>query len=772
MKFLNRNLPQLPQEQLHKIAEDQFGLEGQLKPLSSERDQNHRLRTADGDYVLKVSNPDESPQTVDFQTQALLHLEAVGCELATPRVVRTKSDQTHCTVAGPDGAEHIVRMLTYLPGELVANVERTAALSYGIGHKMAQLDHALRGFYHANARHEMLWDVTQSTQLQPHTAFIGSEPARKIVDATFARLHAETLPALKAARHQVIHGDAHPLNLLIDPSDSTTPSGILDFGDMIHGPLALEIAVACDVRGVPADQLIERMATTALGYDSAIRLEDTDIDALYDLVMARLSVSATIIGWRNAPDSDQLAYLPELEEAIWQTLSDLDALNADQVRAELRDACRFPTRSNPAQQSQLIEKRPEKLGKHLAYFYSEPLYVERGSGVWLYDADGTAYLDGYNNVPVVGHCHPHVVNAVTRQIGTLNTHTRYLYDVIVRYAERLTATLPPHLTVCSFVNSGSEANDIAWRMAQYITGNEGALVVEGAYHGITNAIYPLSPSRRTKGFPPHVKYLREPNPYRGKQRAGDPDLANSYAADADRAIAELAAAGMKPAAFMIDTLFTSNGSPDVPTGYVAAVTDKVRTAGGLLIADEVQAGFGRSGSEMWGHQLHGVSADIVTMGKPVGNGYPLGVVVTTPDILNEFVSKAGLFSTFGGNPVACAAGLAVLDVMEREGLQENARITGDYLRAGIHKLMKHHPIIGDVRGQGLMVAVELVLDRDEKTPAIAEAKQLINLMRHERVLISTGGVLSNVLKIRPPLVFRPQHADIMLAALDKCLGLL
>lgn len=772
MKFLDRNLPQFSQDHLHEIAEAHFGLTGQLKPLSSERDQNHRLRTEDGDYVLKVFNAAEAHQTIDLQTQALLHLEASDCTLATPRILFTKSGQPHSTITDANGNEHIVRVLTYLSGELVANVERTSELSYGIGQKMAQLDHALRGFYHAHARHEMLWDVTQSEKLRPYTTSISSKPVRKIVEKTLSHLHANTLPALKSARHQVIHGDAHLFNMLVDPNDPSTLSGILDFGDMIHASLALELAVACDVRGVARDKLVERITMTTLGYDSIIRLEDVDVDVLYDLIMARLAVTATIIGKRNAPDSNQPAFNADLESQIWQTVTDLDALGAQHVRGALRDACRFPTQSNHSQRSRLIEKRQAKLGKHLAHFYREPVYLERGSGVWLYAPDGTAYLDGYNNIPIAGHCHPHVINAVTRQISTLNTHTRYLYDVIVRYAERLTATLPPHLTVCSFVNSGSEANDIAWRMAQHVTGNRGALVIEGAYHGITNAIYPMSPSRRTDGFPSHVKYLLEPNPYRGKFRAGEAELAHRYAADADRAIAELAAQGMKPAAFMVDTLFTSNGSPDVPEGYVTAVTEKVRAAGGLLIADEVQAGFGRSGIEMWGHQLHGVTADIVTMGKPVGNGYPLGVIVTTPDILNAFVGTAGLFSTFGGNPVACAAGLAVLDIMDREGLQENARLTGDYLCAGIRKLMNHHAIIGDVRGHGLMVAVELVLDPDNKTPAVAEAKRLINLMRDERVLISTGGRLQNVLKIRPPLQFKPKHADIMLAALDKCLGML
>lgn len=413
----------------------------------------------------------------------------------------------------------------------------------------------------------------------------------------------------------------------------------------------------------------------------------------------------------------------------------------------------------------LIARRRRVLGEHLALFYREPLQVVRGEGVWLYDEVGQAYLDAYNNVPVTGHCHPHVVEAIAQQVATLNTHTRYLYPIVVEYAERLTSLLPDHLLVCSFVNSGSEANDIAWRMAKFVTGNEGALVMEGAYHGITEAVYALSPEEHPAGFnPPHVQTLPVPDLYR------EPHELETALVGVDEAIADLADRGMKPAAFMVDPLFVSNDVPTVPEGYLALAAQKVREAGGLIIADEVQAGFGRSGEAMWGHELHNIEADIVTMGKPVGAGFPLGVVVTRPEILNSFVKEIGLFSTFGGNPVACAAGMAVLDVMEQEGLQANAKETGDYLRACIRGLMEKYEWIGDVRGRGLLIAVELVRDRGTREPAIAETQQVINWMREERVLIGKGGKLGNTLKIRPPLVFKKQHADILVTALDKSLS--
>lgn len=777
MKFLDRNPPQFTDVEAQEMAQNLFGLRGSLKSLQSERDQNYRLQTASGErFVLKISNAEESIGVVDFQTEGLRHLERYAPELAVPRVVNTVKGDAHGRVTHRSGATHMVRALTYLPGRLVADVERNQSLMANIGSFMARLDKALRGFIHPQARHEMLWDITQCAKLRPHTSHITNHTARKMVEQTLDHVLNETFPALKTARHQVIHGDAHRLNLLVNANEPTEVAGILDFGDMVYAPLVIEVVIAADVRNVAADKLIDTICTTVAAYDRVIPLEEIEIDSIYDLLLARLAVGATIIAWRQAVTPEQPDYLLDVQETFWQTLSDLYTLGRTEVRDRLRKACRFASSysaSVPDAAQTLLNERQRVLGKHLALFYQQPLHFERGNGVWLYDPQGQAYLDGYNNVPVVGHCHPHVVNAVSRQLGTLNTHTRYLYRIIVEYAERLLSTLPEHLNVCSFVNSGSEANDIAWRIAKFITGNEGALVMEGAYHGITDAIVQLSPSAgKNQPLAAHVKTLLTPDPYRGAYRHGEAELAQRYAADADRAIAELAEEGMRPAAFMVDTLFTSNGSPDVPPGYVLAVAQKVRKAGGLLIADEVQAGFARSGTHMWGHMLHGAHADIVTMGKPVGNGYPLGVIVTSAEILNRFVSEVGLFSTFGGNPVACAAGLAVLDVIEKEGLRENARKTGDYLRAGIRQLMSRHAWIGDVRGQGLMIAVELVRDRDSKEPATAETKHLIELMRQKRVLISNAGPFRNILKIRPPLVFRRQHADIMLEALDQSLAAL
>jgi 4-aminobutyrate aminotransferase-like enzyme len=394
----------------------------------------------------------------------------------------------------------------------------------------------------------------------------------------------------------------------------------------------------------------------------------------------------------------------------------------------------------------------------------------RGEGVWLYDPAGRRHLDAYNNVPSVGHANPHVAGAIARQAALITSNTRYLHETVVEYAERLAATMPAGLDTCLFVNSGSEANDAAWRIAKAATGRTGALTMENAYHGVTDAVAALSPYYGAQAVPlaPHVQAVESPDIYRGRFRGSD--AAARYAEDADRAIAALAASGHGIAAFIVDSAFVSNGIIDVPPGWLQAVAARVRAAGGLVIGDEVQSGFGRLGDAFWGFAAHGIVPDLVTLGKPMASGHPVGVVVTRAEILAAFTGRVEFFSTFGGNPVSAAAALATLEVLQRDRLQENARATGAAFRAGIAALAEAHEAIGQVRGRGLMIGVDLVRDRATRAPAPDLARRVVNAMRALGVLIGVDGPGGNVLKIRPPLPFAAEHAEIAVAALDRALG--
>ena len=423
--------------------------------------------------------------------------------------------------------------------------------------------------------------------------------------------------------------------------------------------------------------------------------------------------------------------------------------------------------------SNLLERRYNVLGKNSPLFYERPVQLVSGEGVWLWDADGNKYLDGYNNVPHVGHCHPHVADALCNQARTLNTHTRYLDETIVRYGEKLTATFDGDLSRLHLCCSGTEANELALRIARTCTGNAGVIVSDFAYHGNSKTIAEISSAfPGPEGVGKDVRVVTVPNLYRLRPGVTEADAAAAYAADVAAAIESLAADGLKPAALLVDTIFSCEGLPDVPAGYLEQAVALVREAGGLYIADEVQPGFGRTGTGMWGYQQYDVTPDIVTMGKPMGNGHPLAGVVVRPDLLDAFGQQAMYFNTFGGNPVSCAVGIAVLEVIERENLMENARVVGDYARDGLRELANKHDIIGDVRGPGFFFGADMVRDRATREPATEETGAIVNGMRERGVLISRTGYADNVLKIRPPMPFSKENADHLLSALDDTLSAL
>jgi 4-aminobutyrate aminotransferase-like enzyme len=424
------------------------------------------------------------------------------------------------------------------------------------------------------------------------------------------------------------------------------------------------------------------------------------------------------------------------------------------------------SRLSPEEEA-LIARRERLLGPAYRLFYEDPVHIVRGEGVWLYDPAGQAYLDVYNNVASVGHCHPHVLKALTRQAATLNTHTRYLHETILDYAEKLLATFPTTLGNVMFTCTGSEANDLALRIAQAYTGGTGIIVTALAYHGITSAIAAMSPSLgQYSKLGDHVRTVPAPDLYHSDGQ----DVGAVFAANVKGAIADLKAQGVKVAALFCDTIFSSDGVFSDPPGFLADAVDAVHAEGGLFVADEVQPGFGRTGTHMWGFLRHNVAPDLVTIGKPMGNGQPIAGVVTRPELVEEFGRRARYFNTFGGNPVSCAAGLAVLEVIENEGLMDNARIVGAYLREGLRQIANRHDVIGDVRGAGLFIGVELVRDRATKEPDPETTARLVNGLRDRRILISAAGPGANVLKVRPPLVFTKANADMFLDAVDDVLS--
>jgi 4-aminobutyrate aminotransferase-like enzyme len=417
--------------------------------------------------------------------------------------------------------------------------------------------------------------------------------------------------------------------------------------------------------------------------------------------------------------------------------------------------------------TELVARRQRTFGPTSMLFYKRPLNLVRGEGVWLHDADGTRYLDAYNNVASVGHCHPRVVEAVARQMATLNTNTRYLYDNVYLYAERLLATLPSEISNIVFTCTGSESVDLALRIARNVTGGTGFIATANAYHGNTTTVTEISPSSaNAEPLNSSIYLVPAPDTYRIRASSVDIELDTSVRA----AISHMQSKGIRFAGMIADSIFSSDGVyPGVP-GFLAKTVQTVQDAGGLFIADEVQPGFGRTGEAMWGFQRHTIVPDMVVMGKPMGNGYPIGAVAVKPGLLEAFGAKAGYFNTFGGSSVAAAAGLAVLDVLEAETLQHNAFATGKYLLDRLKTVCARHPGVGDVRGAGLYIAVEFVRDPVSRVPDQAAAVAGVNALRERNVLIGTAGQHGNIWKIRPPLCFKCDHADMFVEAVEHVLN--
>ena len=420
--------------------------------------------------------------------------------------------------------------------------------------------------------------------------------------------------------------------------------------------------------------------------------------------------------------------------------------------------------------NKLLTRRERLLGPNLPTFYDTPVHLVKGKDVWVWDKEGKKYLDCYNNVPHVGHCHPKVVEAITKQASTLNTHTRYLHEGILNYVEQLTNTFDHNLTTAIMTCTGSEANDIAIRMAQTITGSKGIISTDHTYHGNTALVSQLSSTNPAKD---HLfkcfKHIPAPDSYRPLGNGNKHDYSEIFALELEKSILEFQKENINFAGLIICPFFANEGFPKLPKGWLNPVQDIVTKYNGVLIADEVQPGFGRLGSTMWAHDFIGIEPDIVTIGKPMANGHPVGAVITSNKNMETFRKSYRYFNTFGGNPVSCAASLSVLNIIKEENLMENAQSVGNYAIKGLRDLSKVYEIIGDVRGEGLFFGVELVLDRKLKTPARDITNKIVNEMKDEGILLSKLGINYNTLKIRPPMSFSLKNADYLLEKLDKVL---
>jgi 4-aminobutyrate aminotransferase-like enzyme/Ser/Thr protein kinase RdoA (MazF antagonist) len=734
VSVLESQPPRFTVEEVARIAAEVFGVEGTATDLGSERDGTFLIDDGGAGAVMKISNLAEDAAVLDLEQAAIEHIACVDPELP---VARPRGERA--TFSGPDGVHH-VRLFERLRGRAGGPaLDDRAIYSYTATH--ARLNLALRSFFHPAARRELIWNLEHTPKLRPLLDAVDDEERRALVSRVIDVFEDRVAPRWPWLRAQVVHGDLTLGNVLFDDGDRIT--AIVDFGDCGYTAQVADfsVALASLMRGRPGDDVFRVGRIAVDGYASHLPFEPEELTVIGHLVAARLAMIVAISAWRVRRYPENADYIQAEDEDSWALLELFDGMGADAVAREL-GAPREPVATE-----ELARRRENALGAMLTPLtYSRPVHAVRGEGVWIYDADGTRLLDAYNNVPVVGHCHPRVTEAVVRQTRTLNTHARYLYEPLIELAERLVASMPPEtgLDTVMLVNSGSEANDIAWRIATAATGHSGAIVTEHAYHGVTEAIADLSqeewpPDHR----PPHVA------------RIAPPGSGANVTRELERAVAELDGV----AATFLDGGLTSDGIRTPSADDVASVVEATRSAGGLFVADEVQAGHGRLGDHLWSFAHYGIAPDIVTLGKPMGNGYPVAAVVTRRELVERFPFAGQVFSTFGGNPVAAQAALAVLDVIEDERLVAHAGRVGEGLIGALRELQSEELV--EVRGRGLLVGVQLT------GPEAAE--RVVDRLREEGILIGRTGPRVDVLKIRPPLVFGEEHAAMLVDGLRRAL---
>ncbi len=747
--------PEVAPELVAALLADVYGISGALTELHGERDLNFRVDATDGcRYVLKVHHPEDSGDVVEMRTLAMAHVRRVDPGLPVPDVVRTPTGAIRAAIAGGDGRISDVQVLTFLDGAHPDTGTLDASSLHEWGRVTARLGRALRGFFHPAAGYRIQWDVRHTSSLRDRLHLLDVE-ARRFVEPVIDRFDTRVAPRFELLRAQVVHNDMNPHNVLVDAGQRIV--GITDFGDMTHTALVCDLAVALAEVLVGRDDGFDAASPMVAGYCDVTPLEDEEVALVADLVAARAATDVVVTTWRRLhhrhaeelPDAS-LAFLRRVESAGIAALAEPVAEAARRTPGASPSVLSY--RARPT--SELRGARVRTLGA-LELSYEEPLHLVRGEGVHLFDSEGRRYLDAYNNVPVAGHSHPVVADSIAAQSRLLVTNTRYLHESSVELAEQLLHRAPKGLKRVLFVNSGSEANDVAWRIARLATGHDGALVTRFAYHGVTEATADLSPEEWPAGFAPENVGLLSPPGEPG--RAGD-------------ALSALESVGHPPAALYVDPAFTSDGILGPAPAWLADAVSSTRAAGGIFVGDEVQAGYGRTGVSLWSVTASGIDPDLLTLGKPMGNGFPVAAVLGRADLVDHFVESTGYFSTFGGNTLACAAALAVLRVVEEERLVERAAASGARLRRLVDEVSKRHDAAGAVRSWGLLLGIEIV-DSDG-APDPDRAHRVVNAMRRLGVLIGTTGPSSNVLKIRPPLVFAEDDGEELATRLDEALSAL
>ncbi len=754
-------------EVLKVLVINEFGINPiEIKQLNGYDNKNYQVITTDSVYILKTYPfSQELVDLVKAENELLSYLHEVG-QSGTPTPVLFTDNSTEKVII-VENCELIIRMLTFLEGEFIGDVTYSEELAASLGTFLANLDSKLLPYTNyviKSCQHN--WDLQHALRNREYLSAIGNATDRSLVAYFFLQFEEIVVPMLPKLRKTILHNDANEWNLLVKNNQI---AGIIDFGDVAYTPLVNEVAIAITYACYGQENSVEFALPLLKAYHNVIPLVEAELSILYYLIAARLCVSVCNSARAKQVDPEN-AYATVSEQQAWNFLRHLLTINPvgfeNKIRAELGFE---PAKANTVEA--MLTSRNQHLSSILSVSYKNPLYVNKAVFQYMYDSYGNTILDAYNNIPHVGHSHPKVVRAGQKQLAKLNTNTRYIYDSLANYAEKLLAKFPASLNKVFFVNSGSEASDLAIRLARKHTGFSKLMVMEHGYHGHTQAGIDISDYKfnHPKGQGQKEFILKTPIPdtYLGKYKQNDGTAGKAYA---NEAIRQLRASDEPVAAFIAEPIVGCGGQVPLAKGYLAPLYEAIRVQGGVCISDEVQTGFGRLGYHFWGFEAQEVVPDLVIIGKPMGNGHPMGAVITTAEIAASFETGVEFFSSFGGNPVSCEIGTAVLDIIEEENLQANAKAVGDYYKALFLELKNKFDCIGDVRGSGLFLGVEMVKPGTQEPNAVL-AKHIKDELRNRHILISTDGPHDSVLKTKPPLVFTKENAKTVVDAVEMVISL-
>ena len=728
--------------------------EAEIKKLDGYANLNYRVKTENGNYVFKTYRNDKQMlELVKAENETLLFLQnQKESPYPYPRPVPF-ADGAYIKMLEVDGEMRICRMLTFIEGQFFGDVEHTSTLFQSLGGFIAQMNLKLQSFNNYVIRSRVWeWNIPDLELNRKYIKDIPDSKQRSLIEYFFLQFRENVIPALAHLRKSVIHNDANEWNILVEEGKV---SGIIDFGDLAYSALISEVAIAILYACYDKENPLHWASIILKSYHETLPIEESEIEVLYYLIAAKLCISVCNAAHakKESPDNE---YATSSEKNAWEMLYRWLTIGPTQAENSFRTAIGLGYKQSKSIED-MLQGRHQSISETLSVSYSNPIYMERAAFQYMYDAYGHSYLDAYNNIPHVGHSHPKVVEAGSRQLAKLNTNTRYLYDSLQEYAEKLLTKFPNTLNKVFFVNSGSAASDLAIRLVQTHARHKSLMVMEHGYHGNTQIGIDMSDYKLNNkvGQKDHIVKTQIPDTYRGKYTKDDGSAGKLYAQEA---IEQLNSSG-PVAAFISEPIVGCGGQVPLAKGYLKTLYPEIRKQGGVCISDEVQTGFGRLGNHFWGYEAQEVVPDIVILGKPMGNGHPIGAVITTQKIAESFGKGVEFFSSFGGNPVSCAIGAAVLDVIEEEKLQENAKVVGNYYYSLFEGLKKEFTCIGDVRGSGLFLGVEIVRESDTKAPDTELAQLIKNELRNQHILVSTDGPFDSVIKTKPPLCFSQENAE-------------